>query len=144
MNGPDLERYLREQIPLTVAMDVRVLSCDDNMLALTAPLAPNRNHLQTAFGGSLNALATLSGYGLLWRLLGDPGAHIVIRESHIRYDSPVTGDLRAVCRSPSVEALERFRSDFARKGKARLELESTIESGGKIAVTFRGVFVAVR
>lgn len=144
MTGGDLESYLREQIPLTVAMDVRVLTSDSTMLALTAPLAPNRNHLQTAFGGSLHALATLSGYGLLWRQLDDPSAHIVIRESHIRYDSPVTGDLCAVCRTPAAPELERFRSDFARKGKARLELESTIESGGKVAVTFRGVFVAVR
>ena len=144
MTGADLELFLREKIPLTVAMDVRVLTCDDTVLALTAPLAPNRNHLQTAFGGSLHALATLSGYGLLWRLLDDPSAHIVIRESHIRYDSPVTGDLCAVCYTPAAAELERFRRDFVRKSKARLELESTIESGGKIAVTFRGVFVAVR
>ena len=144
MTGGELERYLREQIPLTVAMDVRVLTCEDTLLALGAPLAPNRNHLQTAFGGSLHALATLSGYGLLWRLLDDPSAHIVIRESHIRYDSPVTGDFCAVCRTPATKKLERFHSNFARKGKARLELKSTIESGGKVAVTFRGVFVAVR
>ena len=125
-------------------MEVHVAECDDAHLILTAPLAPNRNHLRTAFGGSLHALATLSGYGLLWWLLRDPHAHIVIRESTIRYDRPVRGDLRAVCRSPEPQELERFRRDFARKAKARLALEATIEDGGEIAVVFRGVFVALR
>src|SRR5476649_1974502 len=91
----DLERFLHEQIPLTAAMGVRVTECDDAHLVLTAPLGPNRNHLQTAFGGSLHALATLSGYGLLWWLLRKPQAHIVIRESTIQYERPVRDTLRA-------------------------------------------------
>lgn len=145
MDSPEeLERYLHEQIPLTRAMEVQVAACDDAHLILTAPLAPNRNHLHTAFGGSLHALATLSGYSLLWWLLRDPSAHIVIRESTIRYDRPVRGGLRAVCRSPGAEELARFRKDFARKAKARLTLEATIEDGGEVAVSFRGVFVALR
>jgi thioesterase domain-containing protein len=145
MDDPsELERFLHEQIPLTRAMGVRVAECDDAHLILTAPLAPNRNHLATAFGGSLHALATLSGYGLLWWLLRDASAHIVIRESTIRYDHPVRGDLRAVCRSPGDEELARFRQDFARKGKARLTLEAVIEDDSEIAVSFRGIFVALR
>lgn len=144
LSPAELGRYLHEQIPLTRAMEVHVVECDDAHLVLSAPLAPNRNHLRTAFGGSLHTLATLSGYSLLWWLLGDPHAHIVIRESTIRYDRPVRGDLRAVCCSPGAEVLARFRQDFARKGKARLTLEATIEDGGETAVSFRGVFVALR
>src|SRR5260221_14704312 len=119
-SGADLERFLHAQIPLTVAMGVQVAECSDERLVLTAPLAPNRNHLQTAFGGSLHALAALSGYSLLWWLLREPEAHIVIRESTIQYDRPVRSTLRAVCSSPSPVELERFRRDFARKGKARI------------------------
>ncbi len=145
MNDPaELERYLHEQIPLTRAMEVHVAECDGTRLVLTAPLAPNRNHLQTAFGGSLHTLATLSGYSLLWWLLGEPQAHIVIRESTIRYDRPVRGELRAVCRAPDAATLTRFREDFSRKGRARLTLEATIEEAGEVAVQFRGVFVARR
>lgn len=139
-----LERYLHEQIPLTRAMEVHVAECSDARLVLTAPLAPNRNHLQTAFGGSLHTLATLSGYALLWSLLGDPHAHIVIRESTIRYDRPVRSELRAVCHAPDAETLARFREDFARKDRARLTLEATIEEAGQVAVQFRGVFIARR
>jgi len=143
-SAADLERFLHEQIPLTVAMGVQVAECDDMHLVLTAPLAPNRNHLQTAFGGSLHALATLSGYSLLWWLLREPRAHIVIRESTIHYEKPVRGELRAVCVAPPTAEVERFRENFARKGKARLTLESTIEENSAVAVRFRGVFVVVR
>lgn len=141
--GAELEQYLHEKIPLTVAMGVHVEHCDDASLVLSAPLAPNRNHLGTAFGGSLHTMATLSGYSLLWWLLRTPEAHIVIRESTIHYDKAVTGDLRAVCHAPASEELAVFRRDFARKGKARLRLAATIEQEGEIAVRFTGVFVAI-
>src|SRR5260221_6160554 len=129
----DLEHFLHEKIPLTVAMDVHVAECSDARVVLTAPLAPNRNHLQTAFGGSLHALATLSGYSLLWWLLREPHAHIVIRESTIHYERPVRATLRAVCHAQSTADLERFRRDFARKGKARIALEAAIEHDSEIA-----------
>jgi thioesterase domain-containing protein len=144
MTAAEIEAYLHEKIPLARAMEVQVAECNDTRLMLTAPLAPNRNHLQTAFGGSLQALAILSGYSLLWRLLDNPEAHIVIRESTIRYERPVKGELRAVCSAPSFLELTRFQSDFARKGKARIILEAVIEQGGEAAVLFRGVFVALR
>ena len=140
----ELEQFLHEKIPLTVAMGVHVAECSDARLVLTAPLAPNRNHVQTAFGGSLHALATLSGYSLLWWLLRQPEAHIVIRESTIVYERPVKGDLQAICYSPSPRELARFLRSFARKGKARITLETVIEYNAEIAARFRGVFVALR
>lgn len=139
----DLERFLHEKIPLAVAMGVHVAECSDARVVLTAPLALNRNHLQTAFGGSLHSLATLSGYSLLWWLLREPHAHIVIRESTIQYERPVRDTLRAVCHAPPTIDLERFRRDFARKGKARIALEAAIEHDGEIAARFHATFVAM-
>jgi thioesterase domain-containing protein len=144
MTPADLEAFLHEKIPLTSAMGVHVAECSDARLVLTAPLAPNRNHLQTAFGGSLHALATLSGYSLLWWLLREPEAHIVVRESTMRYDHPVEGNLQAICHAPPPAELARFQNDFARKGKARLTLEATIVFRHEVSARFTGVFVALR
>ena len=67
----DTERFLHEQIPLTQSMGVTLESYDGTQLVVTAPLEPNHNHLGTAFGGSLSALTTLTGYAMLWLELGD-------------------------------------------------------------------------
>jgi thioesterase domain-containing protein len=145
--NPDLaatERFFHEQIPLTKAMGVRVEEHDGRQLVLTAPLEANHNHLGTAFGGSLAALATLAGYGLLWLELGNRDAHIVIRRSELDYRHPVTGPLRAICRKPPEPELAAFRATFAKAGKARVRLEVTVEEQGRVCMTFVGTFVAIR
>jgi len=52
-------------------MGVTVEDYNGERLVLHDPLEANVNHLGTAFSGSLNALALLSGYGLLWLELQD-------------------------------------------------------------------------
>ena len=61
-----IERYLHEHIPLTTHMEVGVDRIDGTGVRLTAPLAPNINHRQTAFGGSVAALRlSEKGYRVL-------------------------------------------------------------------------------
>jgi thioesterase domain-containing protein len=144
LDARQIEELFHAQIPITRAMAVRVAAYDDQQLIVTAPLAPNHNHLGTAFGGSLNAIATLAGYGLVWLELRDTACHVVIRESSIFFLAPVRSEIRAVCRRPDEATLAAFHRDFARKGKARLRLEVTIEEAGEIAVKFAGTFVALR
>jgi thioesterase domain-containing protein len=139
-----IQELLHTKIPITRAMGVRVEAYDGERLILSAPLGANVNHLGTAFGGSLNALAVLSGYGLLWLELQDSECHIVIRASSISYDRPVRGEIRAVCVRPDAEVLEEFKQTFHQKGRARIALAATIEDEGSTCVRFEGTFVAMR
>jgi thioesterase domain-containing protein len=136
------EEFLHAQIPLTRAMQVRVVSFDQRQLTLAAPLAANHNHLGTAFGGSLAALVMLAGYALLWLELDDPQAHVVISESTLRFRRPVRGTILAVCTRPDQATLAAFHADFAERGKARLQLAVVVEEAGEIAVKFTGTYVA--
>ena len=140
----ETEAYLREQIPLVAAMGVRVESYDAERLIITAPLEPNHNHLGTAFGGSLAAVATLAGYAWLWLELHEPGCHLVIRESRMSFRRPVRQAIRAICHRPPSDAWSAFATAFKEKGKARVELQVTIEEDDEIAVEFTGTFVALR
>jgi thioesterase domain-containing protein len=140
----EIQQYLHQHIPLSAAMDVRVVEWTREHLILQAPLAPNHNHLGTAFGGSLNAVATLTGYAAVWLALDDSSAHVVIRESTIAFRRPVRGDIRAECPLPSKEVQDAFRNDFNRKGKARLSLQVFIVHEGERAVEFTATFVAVK
>ena len=125
-------------------MGVQVECFNSEKLVLTAPLAANHNHLGTAFGGSLSAIATLAGYGFIWLELGDRESHVVIRDSSLNFRRPVTGEIRAICHRPEESALVEFRKQFQATGKARIQLSVVIEEEGLIAVEFSGTYVALR
>jgi thioesterase domain-containing protein len=144
MTAADAENFLYAQIPLAKAMGVRVVAANADRVVLSAPLDANHNHLGTAFGGSLNAVAVLAGYAFLWLRLGDRDAHVVVRRSSIDYRRPVTGEIRAVCIAPDEAAIAAFQTRFAQKGKARITLDVTIEEAGAVCVTFQGEYVALR
>src|SRR4051812_46242879 len=95
------EKFLRERIPLTRAMGLCITRADAPGLTVEAPVALNSNHLETAFGGSINAVATLAGYVLLWLELKEEAVDVVIRESSIRFFSPVRKTIRAICAPPN-------------------------------------------
>jgi thioesterase domain-containing protein len=155
-NSPEgeLEDYLRREIPLSRDMGVRVASLDGKALELAAPLAPNRNHKGTAFGGSLYSLATLAAWGTVRALLAPMGpgrdgaaVHIVIVEGALNYLKPVQGAFAARCERPDEAEAARFRQALLRKGKARIALRSEVRAAGAAegegpAAVFQGVFAA--
>ena len=139
----DAEEYFHRQIPLTRAMGVRVVADDEQSFIVEAPVALNYNHLHTAFGGSINAVATLAGYGLLWMELRDKAAHLVIAQSSIRFLQPIRETIRAACAKPDAQHLEAFHATLRAKGKARITLCVRVEEDGNVAAEFQATFVAL-
>lgn len=140
----ELQETFYSEIPITKHLGVTVVSYNGEQLALRAPLEANINHKDTAFAGSLNALVTLAGWGLLWLILKEEelAAKIVIQDSTINYLLPVTRDFVAVCAKPDAAQLARFTTMLRRKGRARLELEAEIREENQLAVAFKGRYVA--
>ncbi len=140
-----LQEYLDTCIALVPQMGVQVKALDDSGLTLFAPLQANKNHIGTAFGGSISGLATLSCWGLLWILLHEhPEQQIVIQDNHVRYLKPVIADFMAKCPMPGDNELQRFELAFTKRGKARLALHADIYSAGELVGEFSGNFVAVK
>lgn len=111
-----LQSLWSQHIPLAHAMGVEVRRLDDAGLQIGAPLAPNRNHIGSAFGGSLQGLATLAGWGVTLVAAGphySPG--VVIRESRMRFLAPVLGDLLATAAWPDPDTLQEFRPPGGRR-----------------------------
>jgi thioesterase domain-containing protein len=141
---PRLESLWAAGIPLAAAMQVEIRCLDAERLVLAAPLAPNRNHMGTAFGGSLQGLATLAGWGVALVAAGEQAAsHVVIRDARIRFIEPVSGELVAEAAMPSAGAVATFRGALARRKCARLTVPVLIGGpGDSIAARFVGEFVA--
>lgn len=138
----EAEQFFHERIPITRAMGIRVVKDHAQCFAIEAPLALNHNHLQTAFGGSVNAIATLAGYGFLWLQLRDENAQVVIASSSIRFLQPVRGTIRAICLLPEDSELQSFRATLREKEKARITLHVRVEEGAQEAAKFEAAFVA--
>lgn len=139
-----LQSYLDHAIPLVPQMQVHVSALTEQHLVLSAPLAPNRNHIGTVFGGSLNGLATLSCWGLVWLALHGRNAHIVIHEGHMKFLKPATGQFSALCAIPSPQSIDHFAAQYERRGRARLELAAEVQCNGETVAVFDGRFAAMR
>lgn len=140
-----LQATFDHEIPITREIGIKVALYDGEKLELTAPIKRNINHKSTAFAGSLNSVVTLAGWGLIWLLLKelDISATIVIQDSASHYRRPVTRDFTAICSRPPDEQVEQFARVLREKGRARLELASTISEQNVLVMSFQGRYVAL-
>lgn len=138
-----LQRTMHAEIPLTSAIGIRAVAYDRAGLRLCAPLAQNINDKGTVFSGSLNAVMTLTGWGLIWLLLQEQqldGA-IVIQDSTIKYLQPVRRDFVACGHMPEYSEIEQFQSTLRRRGCARVSVQAEIWEDGSVRVAFTGRYV---
>jgi len=149
MKPATLEEYLHTHIPLTQSMGIKVAAVEPNSVApnsvtLCAPLTPNINHQQTAFGGSLASLATLSAWCTILVALKSRGltADIVVRKSQVDYLEAVREDFCACAVAPP-NAWQSMGKTLAERGKARITLQSEILEAGRSALRFTGEFVVL-
>lgn len=140
-----LEAHLEKEIPLTGAMQLSVVSWDGQALEVAAPLAPNRNHKATAFGGSLYSLAVAACWGWftlrLWEEELD--CDIVIQQATASYLNPVGQDFTARCAYSDDGAWRSLTAQLQRRGRARMTLEAEVLVGETPAFRLCGDFVAL-
>jgi thioesterase domain-containing protein len=142
----EINDFLNGHVPLFQAMQARLERCDDTGLTLVAPLAPNINDKGIAFGGSMAAIAALTGWALTRVTLREHGenAEIVITDSILKFLKPVREGIVAECARPNAEATERFISHYRQRGKTRWTVEVVICADGEPAMTFTGHYAIYR
>ncbi len=134
-------------MPITRHMGVKVLnSSGETGIRLLAPLGPNLNHHQTAFGGSISALAILAGWALMFTRLQSASfeGQIIIQRNSVHYVKPITDDFEAHCLPPDDSVWTKFTDMLARKAKARIELRIEVLQAGVLAGVLTGVYVAMK
>jgi thioesterase domain-containing protein len=140
-----LEAYLHQNIPLSQAIGIQVVSLSHREVTLSAPFSNNINHKKTVFGGSLHAVATLTCWSLIHVNLEElHPLDIVITTSTIHYLLPVTSDFEAQCQIPEESVWQRFIAMTRSKGKGRISLKAAIYQDGKLAVDYEGTFAAIK
>ncbi len=140
----ELERYIHEHIPLSIAMGVAVLSVEENAVTLQAPLEPNINHRQTVFGGSASAVAILAGWALLHVRLHSANIadRLVIQRNTMDYQQPIRGPFTARSMLEQPDRWKPFMATLTRKSKARITVLAVLEHVDRVVGRFSGEFVA--
>ena len=140
----EIEDYLHRQMPLSAAMQVTVQSAAAEAVVLGAPLEPNINHKNTAFGGSVATLGILAAWSLVHLRLLEEGcpSEIVIQSSQMDYVRPITGGFTARASLVDASAWPAFLKLLTRRGRARIEVRSQLLFDGAAVGSFSGKFVA--
>ena len=138
----ELRATLANEMPVTQHLGIEVVGRREGGPLLKAPLAANRNHQGTAFGGSLNAIATLACWSAIWLALREAAAPgiVVIQDSTIRYLRPVTTDFTAVADLSALK-IEQLMATIRRRGRGRITVTATVSDATGPAVTFTGRYV---
>jgi len=146
INLKDINAYVHEHMPLSQALGAKIESYDGNQVVISAPLAPNINHSETAFGGSLSALGVLSGWALLFIKLKEEGisCRLVIQKSSFDFKKPIPDNFHVICQAPEAKVWNRFIKTLKKHKKARITVYSSITNtqvglGG----SHKGVYVAM-
>jgi len=141
-----IEETIHTEIPLSTHMGISIESFNDDGIVVKAPLEPNINHKNTAFGGSLYNVSVLTGWAMVYGILlrKNINAHVVIQHSEIDYITAIKSDIIGKCKTPSKEVIEKFITTFNKRGRSRISLKVEIEAENQIAVSFSGKYVIHR
>jgi thioesterase domain-containing protein len=138
-----IERLWQLRIPLATHLELRLVRLDDRVLEVSAPLAPNRNHMGTAFAGSLVAVASLAGWGAVMAMLESvETAHVVAQELNASFIEPVTADFRVRAHRPSDDDREQFFRAFRQHRRARIAILAEVLQDERVVARIDCRFVA--
>ena len=145
MNLQELTSYIHEHIPLTKELGAIIEDYNGDDIIISAPLEPNLNHRNTAFGGSLSTLGILSGWALLFIKIREENlkARLVIQHSSFNFTKPVEGDFVAICNTPDEKEWTTFLKTLRKFGKARIQMDSKIMCNDIQGGHHQGNYVAI-
>jgi len=139
-----LTLWLHGELPLTKAMGVEVAAWDGKKITVVAPLGPNLNHTETAFGGSISSLGILAGWALLSLMLKERGVscRVLIQKSSTDFLRPIDTEITATACLPEKEGEELVES-VKKHRRGRLTVESEVLSRKTVAAKHVGVYVVI-
>ncbi|MCD6061090.1 MAG: hypothetical protein K0S16_1401 [Moraxellaceae bacterium] len=133
---------IRDEIPLTRAMELGVDYFNGHELALRVPLGPNINDKHTAFAGSITSLGCITGWCLLtlWAEREVGACQVAIYDAHFAFKKPLRGDFTATAMLPAEEHCKTLKYAVTRRGKGKITLKIVLADADGVAVVLNGTY----
>lgn len=128
--------FTEEKIDFVRRCGLKAEQLEPGFVRLRMPLAGNQNHIGTLYAGALFTLAEIPGGALFLTSFDVQRFYPLIKEMHLRFRRPATGDIHVEARLAS-EEIARIQSEAENTGKAdyRLELQLRDAAGEVVAET---------
>ncbi|AKH69654.1 thioesterase-like protein [Spongiibacter sp. IMCC21906] len=145
MANTAMDEFIAQYLPSAQFMQLEVDAYNGKSLHLKAPLGPNINDKNTAFGGSIYCVSVMACWGMVYMRCVDYGLDpdIVIAKAEIEYLKPVTGDILAKSLEADENRWNDFFSRYEERGRARMALSSEVHVNGELAVKFSGNYAII-
>lgn len=129
----ELTAVVRQTVPILGAMGIEVLESGGGRAVALLPFEPNRNHVGTAYAGSLFSVAEVLGGILALSSFPLDGYAPVIRSMTIDYLKPALGDVHATVEMAPAD-IERVVAQATEAGKSNYELVVEVVDGNGVTV----------
>ncbi len=139
-----VEDFMLSKIPILQSMRAKVLELTDREFSIKAPLDPNKNHLMSAFGGSIAALATAAGWAFVVAELKklEITANVVVVKSSIKYLHPIQHDFVACCQKGNLLQWSGFMDKLVVTSHSKIKLCVNVICNEKVCAVLEGTFLA--
>lgn len=144
--GKQLTQFMETHLPIAADLGLQLSNYDGEQLVLSAPLTPNINDKATAFGGSIYCVCVMSCWGMVYLKALEHGIvkpSVVVSHAEIDYVRPVDTDIKAVCQLSNPGYFDTFFESYQERGKAKIDLYSTIGDADRPLVKFSGQFALI-
>lgn len=132
----EMTSIVHQTVPILGAMGIEIVECRPGHAVALLPFEPNRNHVGTAYAGSLFSVAEVLCGVLALTSFTIEGYAPVVKSLSIEYLRPALGDVRASVEM-SPEDIDRVLEEATAAGKSNYELIATVidENGVTVATT---------
>lgn len=128
-----ITEIVHETVPILAAMGIEVLESETGRAVAVLPFEPNRNHVGTAYAGSLFSVAEVLGGVLALSSFTLEGYAPVVKSMSITYLKPALGDVTASAQLPA-EEIERILREATEAGKSDYELIVNVTDANGVTV----------
>jgi thioesterase domain-containing protein len=143
MKKNEFQVFIEKKIPLLKKMGAKIEVIGADKTVLSAPYAPNINHLGTVFGGSIVSLQAVASWVWFLSLLDKHNltGELVAKSVSTKFILPVRSDFKVVTHGVSKTQVGRIVKALKEKKKTRATIMAKVICKNKVCAEFSGQFV---
>ena len=140
MTPDQIRQYIEKPFAFIERMGVQAPVLEHGHVKLSAPLAPNINHIGTMYAGALFTLAELPGGALFLTSFDVNRFYPIVKEMTIQFRRPAATDAVIDIRMNEAE-VQRIQQEADARGKSEYVLEGEVkDTNGQVVALSRGIY----